>query len=71
MHQSKVINLVKQAMLDHIEEHGEFADNKEYEQWFVKYYLHFSSMISNHPTSAKKKQSKSLWSPENLKWMPK
>jgi len=71
MHQSKVITLVKQAMLDHVEEHGEFADNKEYEQWFVKYYLHFSSMISNHPTSAKKKQSKSTWSPENLKWMPK
>ena len=71
MHQSKVITLVKQAMADHIEEHGEFADNKEYEQWFVKYYLHYSSMISNHPTSSKKKQSRSMWSPDNLKWMPK
>lgn len=71
MQTSSVIPLVKQAMLDHIEEHGEFADNKEYEQWFVKYYLHYSSMISNHPTSSKKKQSKSMWSPENLKWMPK
>lgn len=71
MQTSNVIPLVKQAMLDHIEEHGEFADNKEYEQWFVKYYLHYSSMISNHPTSSKKKQSRSMWSPENLKWMPK
>lgn len=71
MQTSSVIPLVKQAMLDHIEEHGEFADNKEYEQWFVKYYLHYSSMISNHPTSSKKKQSKSMWSPDNLKWMPK
>jgi hypothetical protein len=71
MQTSNVIPLVKQAMLDHIEEHGEFADNKEYEQWFVKYYLHFSTIISNHPTSSKKKQSKSAWSPENLKWMPK
>ena len=61
MHQSKVINLVKKAMTEHIEEHGEFADNKEYEQWFVKYYLHFSSMISNHPTSSKKKESRSAW----------
>lgn len=71
MQTSSVIPLVKQAMLDHIEEHGEFADNKDYEQWFVKYYLHYSSMISNHPTSSKKKHSKSTWSPENLKWMPK
>jgi hypothetical protein len=71
MQTSNVIPLVKQAMLDHIEEHGEFLDNKDYEQWFVKYYLHYSNMISNHPTSSKKKQSKSMWSPENLKWMPK
>jgi hypothetical protein len=71
MQTSSVIPLVKQAMLDHIEEHGEFLDNKDYEQWFVKYYLHYSSMISNHPTSSKKKQSRSIWSPDNLKWMPK
>ena len=71
MQTSSVIPLVKQAMIDHVEEHGEFADNKEYEQWFVKYYLHYSAMISNHPTSSKKKQSRSMWSPDNLKWMPK
>ena len=71
MQTSNVIPLVKQAMLDHIEEHGEFLDNKDYEQWFVKYYLHYSTIISNHPTSSKKKQSRSIWSPENLKWMPK
>ena len=71
MHTSSVIPLVKQAMIDHVEEHGEFADNKEYEQWFVKYYLHYSAMISNHTTSSKKKQSRSMWSPDNLKWMPK
>jgi hypothetical protein len=70
MHQSKVITLVKQAMLDHEKDHGKLPD-KEYEQWFVKYYLHFSSMVSNHPTSAKKRHSKSMWSPENLKWIPK
>ena len=71
MPHNNIIALVKQALADHKQDHGEFADDKEYEQWFVKYYLHFSSIISNHPTSAKKKQSKSKWSPENLKWMPK
>jgi hypothetical protein len=71
MQTNSVIPLVKQAMLDHIEEHGEFLDNKDYEQWFVKYYLHYSTIISNHPTSSKKKQSRSIWSPDNLKWMPK
>lgn len=72
MHQSKVITLVKQAMTDHVQEHGEFVDDKDYEQWFVKYYLHYSSMISNHPTSSKKRESRSLWSPENMqKWISK
>ena len=64
MQNNSVIPLVKQAML----EHGEFIDDKDYEQWFVKYYLHFSTMVSNHPTSSKKK--KSLWAPENMQtWM--
>jgi hypothetical protein len=67
MHHNNVIDLVKQALA----EHGEFLDDKDREQWFVKYYLHFSSMVSNHPTSTKKKQSRSMWSPDNLKWMPK
>jgi hypothetical protein len=67
MHQSKVIDLVKQAMIDHEQDHGKLPDK----DWFVKYYMHFSSMISNHPTSTKKKQSRSMWSPDNLKWMPK
>ena len=75
MQTSNVIPLVKKAMIDHVEEHGEFLDNKDYEQWFVKYYLHFSDMISNHPTSSKKKRinhSRSLWAPENLpNWMSK
>lgn len=66
MHHNNVIDLVKQALT----EHGEFLDDKEREQWFVKYYLHFSAMQSNHPTSTKKK-SRSMWSPDNLKWMPK
>jgi hypothetical protein len=71
MHQSKVIPLVKQAMIDHENDNGPFLDDKDYEQWFVKYYLHFSSIISNHPTSSKKK-SRSMWSPENLpKWTTK
>jgi len=71
MQTNSVIPLVKQAMIDHEKDIGPFADDKEYEQWFVKYYLHFSTIISNHPTSSKKKQSKSIWSPDNLKWMPK
>ena len=48
-------------MIDHEKDVGPFADDKEYEQWFVKYYLHFSTMISNHPTSAKKKRNNSKW----------
>lgn len=68
---NNLIELVKQALTDHKQEHGEFLDDKDYEQWFVKYYLHFSSMASNHPTSSKKK-SRSMWSPENLpKWTSK
>lgn len=59
MHQSKVIPLVKKALADHEIDNGPFLDDKDYEQWFVKYYLHFSSVISNHPTSTKKR---SLWS---------
>ena len=71
MHQSNIISLVKQAMADYEEENGPFLDDKDYEQWFVKYYLHFSAIVSNHPTSAKKR-SKSMWSPENLpKWTSK
>jgi hypothetical protein len=71
MPHSNTIALVKEAMIEHVQVHGEFIDDKDYEQWFVKYYLHFSQIQSNHPTSSKKKQSRSMWSPENLKWMPK
>lgn len=72
MQTNSVIPLVKQAMLDHVEEHGDFVDDKDYEQWFVKYYLHFSQMISNHPTSSKKKRNAFTWAPENMqKWMSK
>jgi len=71
MQHNSVIPLVKQAMLDHEEDNGPFLDDEDYEQWFVKYYLHFSAIVSNHPTSAKKR-SKSMWSPENLpKWTTK
>jgi hypothetical protein len=71
MPHNNIIALVKQALADHKQEHGEFLDDKEYEEWFVKYYLHYSAMMSNHPTSSKKK-SRSIWSPENMqKWMPK
>ena len=66
MQNSRVIPLVKKAMIDHVEDHGEFLDDKDYEQWFVKYYLHFSNMVSNHPTSSKKKKNPFLWAPENL-----
>jgi hypothetical protein len=58
MQYDKVIPLVKKAMLEHEEDLGPFLDDKDYEQWFVKYYLHFSKIVSNHPTSAKNKKSK-------------
>jgi hypothetical protein len=61
MQTNSVIPLVKQAMIDHEKDVGPFSDDKDYEQWFVKYYLHFSTMISNHPTSAKKKRNNSKW----------
>ena len=61
MRTNNVIPLVKKALADHVEDHGDFIDDKDYEQWFVKYYLHFSNMISNHPTSAKKKRNNSTW----------
>jgi hypothetical protein len=58
MQYDNVIPLVKKAMLEHEEDLGPFLDDKDYEQWFVKYYLHFSKIVSNHPTSAKNKKSK-------------
>ena len=58
MQYDKVIPLVKKAMLEHEEDLGPFLDDKDYEQWFVKYYLHFSKIVSNHPTSSKNKKSK-------------
>jgi hypothetical protein len=61
MQTNNVIPLVKKALADHVEDHGDFIDDKDYEQWFVKYYLHFSNMISNHPTSSKKKRNNSTW----------
>jgi hypothetical protein len=39
MHQNNIITLVKQAMLDHEQDIGPFLDDKDYEQWFVKYYM--------------------------------
>lgn len=71
MRTNSVIPLVKKAMIDHVQEHGEFLDDKDYEQWFVKYYLHFSTIASNHPTSSKKKSSRSMWSADSLKWVSK
>jgi hypothetical protein len=58
MQYDNVIPLVKKAMLEHEEDLGPFLDDKDYEQWFVKYYLHFSKIVSSHPTSATNKRSK-------------
>ena len=67
MQYDNVMPLVKKAMIEHEEDLGPFLDDKDYEQWFVKYYLHFSKIVSNHPTSAINKRSRrfpSVWAPE-------
>ena len=46
MQTSKIIAQVKKALSDHVEEHGEFLDEKDYEQWFVKYYVHYMDTMN-------------------------
>jgi len=57
MHQSNIIALVKQAMVDHEQDIGPFLDDKDYEQWFVKYYMYYmdnSNISSATPQNHKK-----------------
>ena len=57
MQTSNIISLVKQAMLDHVDDNGPFLDDKDYEQWFVKYYMYYmdsSNLTSTTPQNRKK-----------------
>ena len=56
MHKSNIISLVKNALIDHQEKHGTL-DDKEYEQWFVKYYMYYmdeSNLTATTPQNRKK-----------------
>jgi hypothetical protein len=57
MQTNNIIALVKQAMLDHVEYNGDFLDDKDYEQWFVKYYMYYmdeSNLTSSTPQNHRK-----------------
>jgi hypothetical protein len=57
MQTSNIISLVKQAMLDHVDDNGPFLDDKDYEQWFVKYYMYYmdqSNLTATTPQNRKK-----------------
>ena len=57
MHQNNIITLVKQAMVDHEQDIGPFLDDKDYEHWFVKYYMYYmdqSNISSTTPQNHKK-----------------
>jgi hypothetical protein len=57
MQTNNIIALVKQAMLDHVEDNGDFLDDKDYEQWFVKYYMYYmdeSNLTSSTPQNHRK-----------------
>jgi hypothetical protein len=43
---SNIIPLVKKALADHKKEHGDFLDDKDYEHWFVKYYVHYMDSVN-------------------------
>ena len=60
MQTSNIITLVKQAMVDHEEENGPFLDDKDYEQWFVKYYMYYmdNTGLSSPTTQSHKKNGK-------------
>jgi hypothetical protein len=45
MHMSKLLTNVKQALADHQAKHGKL-DDKDYEKWFVHYYLELSEKLS-------------------------
>jgi hypothetical protein len=42
---SKLLTNVKQALADHQAKHGKL-DDKDYEKWFVHYYLEVSEKLS-------------------------
>ena len=57
MQSNSIIPLVKQAMLDHVQDHGDFLDDKDYEQWFVKYYMYYmdeTNLTATTPQNRKK-----------------
>jgi hypothetical protein len=57
MPQSNIVALVKKAMLDHEQDIGPFLDDKDYEQWFVKYYMYYmdqSNLTATTPQNHKK-----------------
>jgi hypothetical protein len=57
MQTSNIITLVKQAMVDHEQDIGPFLDDKDYEQWFVKYYMYYmdkSNLTATTPQNHKK-----------------
>jgi len=44
-------------MLDHVDDNGPFLDDKDYEQWFVKYYMYYmdqSNLTATTPQNRKK-----------------
>ena len=44
-------------MLDHVDDNGPFLDDKDYEQWFVKYYMYYmdqSNLSATTPQNHKK-----------------
>lgn len=49
MHDS-VISLVNKAMLWHEENIAPFLDDKDHEEWYVKYYMHFSEQAATDYT---------------------
>lgn len=57
MQKNNIISLVKNALADHQEKHGKFIDDKDYEQWFVKYYVYYMDetnlLKSTTPTHTK------------------
>ena len=55
-----IINLVKKALADHKDEHGDFLDDKDYEQWFVKYYMYYMDESNLTATTAQNRKKNGL-----------
>jgi hypothetical protein len=60
MQTSNIIPLVKQAMLDHVDDNGPFLDDKDYEQWFVKYYMYYMDQGNLTATTAQNRKKNGL-----------